>query len=150
MDSDSALTEGLRDLAGLSRPDLVSQFRDVFRKRPGPHISGQLIMLALAHRLQEQAQGGLNAQSRRQLGRLAAALVEGRPVNVQPKPRFRTGTRLLRRWRGQSYHVTVLAQGFEYDGRRYQSLSEIAREITGTRWSGPAFFGLRREVKEST
>jgi len=60
------------------------------------------------------------------------------------------GTRIVRTWQGQRYEITVVAAGFEYEGRRYRSLSAIAREITGTRWNGPAFFGLRNPRQEKT
>jgi hypothetical protein len=58
--------------------------------------------------------------------------------------RFRPGTAIVKEWRGKTYNVTVLADGFEYEGKSHRSLSEIAREITGTRWNGPAFFGIRK------
>jgi len=64
-------------------------------------------------------------------------------VSAVPSEKLTPGTRLLREWQGQTHHVTVLAQGFEYGGKTYRSLSAIARQITETAWSGPLFFGLR-------
>ncbi|HEV2464484.1 MAG TPA: DUF2924 domain-containing protein, partial [Acidobacteriaceae bacterium] len=61
--------------------------------------------------------------------------------------RIKPGTRLIRQWQGETHHVTVCDQGFEYNGQKYSSLSEIARLITGTRWSGPLFFGIKQNQK---
>ncbi len=80
----------------------------------------------------------------RKLERLAAAIDQGEPVrSLTAIDRLRPGMSLERGWRGETHHVTVLADGFAYRGQRYRSLSQIARLITGTRWNGPAFFGLR-------
>ena len=80
----------------------------------------------------------------RKLERLAAAITRGDPVRpLTATDRLRAGTTLERTWRGETHVVSVLASGFAYRGQRYRSLSQIARRITGTRWNGPAFFGLR-------
>ena len=94
------------------------------------------------YRIQEEAYGGLDRETRRRLREIAAAADRGerRPIGAAP---LRPGTALTREWQGRTHAVNVLAQGFEYQGKPYRSLSEIARVITGTRWSGPKFFGLR-------
>lgn len=128
-------------LPNLDRPALCRLWSKIF-ERPAPkHISRDLLRYALAYRVQEQAEGGLGKASRKRLANSKGK--DGR----SPKPaapRIRPGTRLVREWRGEVHRVTVLDQGFDYDGSRYASLSQIARRITGTRWSGPLFFGLRQ------
>jgi hypothetical protein len=104
---------------------------------------------AVAYRLQEQAFGGLKPSTRRQLARVAEETAGG---NSPKKPRSRkagTGTILVREWQGNAHRVTVLDDGVAFNGKRYRSLSEVAREITGSRWSGPRFFGLRLPAMEN-
>ncbi len=107
-------------------------------------------MASVAYRIQEQANGGLSPETGRRLTTIAAAL-ERDPtytplseLRITSELRIKPGTRLIRRWKGEMHRVTVLDHGLDYRGRHYRSLSEIAREITGTRWSGPLFFGLRK------
>jgi hypothetical protein len=108
---------------------------------PAPNLAIDLLRIGLAYKLQEQRQGGLSRATRTML-RHAAALDAG-PARPVPLPRKLTpGTRLVRDWHGVGHSVTVLERGFEYDGRSWKSLSAIAREITGTQWNGPKFFGL--------
>ncbi len=100
----------------------------------------------LAYKLQEQAYGGLKPEVKRRLRELAAGLHrDSKKTAAQRRDplRIKPGTRLIRQWEGQTHHVTVGEAGFEYNGERYKSLSAIARLITGTRWSGPLFFGLK-------
>jgi hypothetical protein len=80
----------------------------------------------------------------RRLLRIAEHTTRNPKPTLPAAPRLKAGTRLLRRWRGEVHEVTVLAQGFKYHGSTYGNLSEIARMVTGTRWSGPAFFGLTK------
>jgi len=105
-------------------------------------MSRQLLLRALAYRLQEQALGGLDRATRRRLDRAAADLAAGRPL-AAPAPKIKPGTRLLREWQGVVHEVIVLEGGLQYRGETWPSLSAVAREITGTRWSGPRFFGLK-------
>jgi len=99
----------------------------------------------LAFRLQEQAFGSLSARARDRLRQLSAAFEKNGDSPVPSAPQIRPGTRLVRQWRDQVHLVNVEANFYEYQGARYQSLSEIARLITGTRWSGPLFFGIKNE-----
>jgi hypothetical protein len=103
----------------------------------------------LAYRLQEQAFGGLKPAYKRRLRQLAESFEQNpsRIVKTVSPARIKPGTRLIRQWDGQTHQVTVAEEGFEYKGERYKSLSEIARLITGTRWSGPLFFGLKQSAK---
>jgi hypothetical protein len=116
----------LRDLdVGLLR----NRWHNVFGRRPHPHLPRHLLFRVLAYRLQADVLGDLDGESQRLLDRRAADL--------------RPGTMLAREWNGQMQRVAVLADGFAWNGKTYPSLSRVAFAITGTRWSGPKFFGLR-------
>jgi Protein of unknown function (DUF2924) len=84
---------------------------------------------------------------RKRLGKLAVELEENPKAGMATSPRIKAGTKIIREWQGQHHEVIVVANGFDYRGNRYASLSEIAREITGTGWSGPLFFGLKSSRK---
>ena len=99
----------------------------------------------LSYRIQEQAFGSLSARAQERLRQLSRAFENGCDPSAARAPRIRPGTRLVRQWGNQVHLVNVQTNGYEYQGTRYQSLSEIARLITGTRWSGPLFFGIKRE-----
>jgi len=133
----------LKELSRLSAAGLRARWRTVFG-RPAPgSLQRDFLVRALAYRVQEEAYGGNNAIVRRQLLRYAAQIeLTGQVVSLN-RIRIKPGTRLVRAWRNETHVVTALERGFEYCGKRYDSLSEIARAITGTRWSGPAFFGLK-------
>lgn len=102
----------------------------------------------LSYRLQEKAYGGLKPSTRTELRRIARSLENSTAspkLRIQPK--IKSGTHILRKWRGGTHDVLVTESGYEYGGASFKSLSQIARKITGTRWSGPAFFGLRNAVQ---
>ena len=103
-----------------------------------------LLLLALAYRMQERAEGGLSKAALRRLNGHGGADGEETRRPRPRVPRLRPGTRLVREWHGEVHQVMVRDKGFEYRKEQYRSLSQIARTITGTRWSGPSFFGLRR------
>lgn len=132
-------------LPGKSTPELKAMWQDLFGTSAPPYNRAFLIK-RLAYRLQELAFGGLSKETEERLDSLAHDGVYANPAKMRRKVGNRpiAGTRLIREWQGVEHHVTVLDDGFEYQGRRYKSLSVIARTITGTRWSGPVFFGLRK------
>ncbi len=102
----------------------------------------------LIYRIQEKTYGGLKPSTRAELRRIARSLQNSTAspkLRIQPK--IKSGTHILRKWRGGAHDVLVTDSGYEYGGASFKSLSEIARKITGTRWSGPAFFGLRTGVQ---
>lgn len=103
-----------------------------------------MILRAVAHALQEDALGGLDAATQKRLDRLVRQVVPAGGRVPRPALRIKPGTRFIREWQGRAYTVTAEPNGFLWEGRRYGSLSAIARAITGTRWSGPVFFGLKR------
>jgi hypothetical protein len=111
-------------------------------------MSPELLRRALAHRIQEKEQGGLPSAVRARL--LAAGASPGRSAGRSRIDRAtKPGTRFIREWNGRTHEVIAVADGrFTYAGRPYRSLSAIAREITGTRWSGPAFFGLNEAARK--
>jgi hypothetical protein len=125
-------------------PDLKKQWRDLFETEPPPY-NRTFIETRLAYRIQELAYGGLKPQTRARLAALAEQLDDGKAKRRQRRGDDRpvAGTQLIREWQGVEHVVTVVVDGFEYEGRRYRSLSSVARAITGTQWNGPLFFGLR-------
>ena len=116
--------------------------------KPPPALwsSRELLASALAWQLQERKFGGLTAATQRKLRVLARAHQRKKRSHQLPaaSTNLRPGTAIIKQWRGAQHVVTVLADGFQHQGKVYGSLSHVAREITGTRWNGPAFFGLRQ------
>ena len=130
----------LRSLPSLSKTELLSLWGELLGA-PSPRGLGRgLLVRILAQRLQKQQQGELSGETRRRLHELARALEKG---TISSLSGIKPGTRLVREWRGQTHVVTIEEKGYDYKGSHYESLSEIARLITGTRWSGPLFFGTR-------
>jgi hypothetical protein len=135
----------LAALKTATTPELKAQWRELFDSEPPP-FNRRYLESRLAYRIQELAYGGLKPETIRRLERLGEELDGG----DRKKSRIRAdtmpiaGTRLIREWRGVEHVVTVTADGFEWQGRPYKSLSAIARAITGTRWNGLIFFGLKR------
>ncbi len=127
----------------LSKDNLIQRFGQLYGRPPPRYTQRALLVRAVAYRIQENAQGGPDPALRRRLARLAGELRRTGRIAVGTRPPVKPGTRLMREWQGETHSVTVLESGFLYRGERYDSLSVIARTITGTRWSGPAFFGLR-------
>ena len=122
-------------------PELKQMWRDLYDKEP-PGFSRNYLISRLSYRLQELHFGGLRPATRAKLDSLADAL-DPKAARKRILDGPVVGTQLIREWRGVEHKVTVLADGFEWEGRRYKSLSAVARAITGTRWNGPMFFGLR-------
>ncbi|MCU1252215.1 MAG: hypothetical protein JWQ49_5244 [Edaphobacter sp.] len=145
-----AMEEEISNLPALSKAELLSRWRERLKQAPPSHLNKPILVPLLAYRLQEQVFGGLKPPYRRRLRELAESFERnpGRVAKtVSSSTRIKPGTRLIRQWDGQTHQVTVAEEGFEYKGERYKSLSEIARLITGTRWSGPLFFGLKQSEK---
>ena len=143
--NDSTLAQ-VAALPEKSMADLKQLWRDLYDREPPPYNKPFLIK-RLAYRIQELAYGGLKPETIRRLERLGEELDGGdkrkRGIRAD-RDRPITGTRLLREWQGVEQVVTVTADGFEWQGRPYKSLSAIARAITGTRWNGFLFFGLKK------
>ena len=124
--------------------DLKQQWRDLFDSEPPP-FNRRYLESRLAYRIQELAYGGLKPETIRRLERLGEELDGGdrRKSRIRADAMPIIGTRLIREWQGAEHIVTVTADSFEWQGRPYKSLSAIARAITGTRWNGWTFFGLK-------
>jgi len=139
------LANEIAQLRGLDLSTLRSRWRVVFRKDAPPHLPRHLLMRVVAYRLQADRLGNLDAESQRLLDsstspqQVSVRVTEARRRQI----RLRPGTVLAREWKGQMQRVKVLADGFAWNGTTYSSLSRIACVITGTRWNGPKFFGLR-------
>jgi hypothetical protein len=126
--------------------DLRKRYRELFRAEPPKAFGPDLLRRSIAHRIQEQAYGGLPASMRRLLDKLVKAAIAKPNGRLELPRRIKPGSELVRTWKGKTHRVTVLADSFAYDGEKYTSLSEIATEITGTKWNGPRFFGLRTKA----
>ena len=123
-------------------PELKQMWRDLFNGEP-PGLSRSYLVSRLAYRIQELAHGGLKPATRAKLDSLADGLDPKTSRKRMPNGPV-VGTQLIREWRGIEHKIAVLADGFEWEGRRYKSLSAVARAITGTRWNGLTFFGVKR------
>jgi hypothetical protein len=135
----------LSDLPTLDRPALRDLWKEHFGAFPPTQLRKDLMIPILAYRIQEKTFRPLSANARNRLRQLGQAFKQSASVPVSSGPQIKPGTRLMREWREQVHLVNVEVHGYEYRGGRYKSLSQIARLITGTRWSGPAFFGLKQE-----
>ena len=126
-------------LAGLeraSRHRLAEHWAEYFGAAPPPRTSRSLMIRAVAYKMQEREQGGLSAAARRLLYRQG-------PAPVRRRRALSPSTVLIREWHGVGRQVTIIEKGVLYRGQRYRSMSEVARLITGARWSGPRFFGVK-------
>ena len=141
--STAELNAKLTALTVMDSDGLRREWRRLFRSHPPRHIRRDLLVLAIAWKLQEKVYGGLTAAEKRKLAGVAEELRKNGDLSAGPAIRLKPGLRLVREWRGETHTVLVLEDGFEWNGERRGSLSAIAREITGARWSGPLFFGLK-------
>jgi hypothetical protein len=137
------LASELANLPALDRRALIEQWRILFGTESPVGISNNLLIHAIAHRMQEQVLGGLKPATRRFLEK--AAENNAFRQQILPMISIKPGTRLLREWHGVTYEVIIMEDGVQCDGKLYHSLSEVARSITGARWSGPLFFGLKQQ-----
>lgn len=128
---------------GLMSPaELRSLWRETFKKPPPP-LSPDLLSRAIAYRFQERQHGGLPTSVRRELARLTRLIARTGECQAANQISMKPGTRLVREWKGRALNVLVCEEGFELEGRHYASLSQIAHDVTGSRQSGPRFFGLK-------
>jgi len=138
-----ASREALSRLPMLALPELREEWRRLNKADASRHLSRELLVRAVAYRLQELALGGLRPEPQRRLRQIAMELKQTGAARTRPRLQLPAGTRLMREWRGRRYEVVVLDDGFSWQGIHYRSLSAVARTITGTAWSGPLFFGLK-------
>jgi hypothetical protein len=133
--------EALSRLPHLDLAELRELWCQLYKTETAPRLSRELLVRAVAYRMQEVAAGGPRLELQRQLRQIALELQQTGRLRILPQ--LKPGTRLMCEWRGQSHEVLVLDDGVSWQGMHYRSLSAIARKITGTAWSGPLFFGLR-------
>jgi len=122
---------------------LRQRYRELFRAEPPSAFGPDLLRRSIAHRIQEKAYGGLSVSAQRMLSQLVKAATARPGGRLELPIRIKPGSELVRTWKGKTYRIMVTGNGFAHDGKTFASLSEIASAITGTRWNGPRFFGLR-------
>ena len=147
--TDPAVESELDRLAVMPIAELRLRYREVFRGDSPKAFGPDLLRRSIAHRIQEKAYGGLSRSAQRLLDQMMKAYAAKLNGKIVLPRRIKPGSVLVREWKGKSHRVMVLADGFAYDGETYTNLSEIAVLITGTRWNGPRFFGLRSKPDES-
>jgi hypothetical protein len=146
--SHEELASEIASLSNARIDELRDRWMAIHGKAPSREIGRSVLTRAITYRLQERAHGGIKPST----CRLLAKAVEEIATGSSKKPQTRmaqSGTILIREWQGTAHRVTMLDDGVSFNGKRYRSLSEVTREITGSRWSGPLFFGLRSLVTES-
>ena len=145
---DLSITARLLALPLLQKPALSELWRELFETDPPIRMRKELLVRFVAYRMQEQEFRPLRDGSHRRLRELAGTVQANSNGPGSRAPAIKPGTRLVREWNGEMHVVNVEQQSYEYRGTRYGSLSEVARLIAGTRWSGPLFFGLKTTPKK--
>ena len=131
----------LTRLDSLALNQLREEWRRLYQTPPPKRLSRDILLRGITYKLQEAAFGGLPKSLLRKLQ--SSDPGDSLPVPTRrPRLSFKPGTRLVREWHGVTHTVVILADGVEWRGQRYRSLSVVAREVTGAHWSGPRFFGL--------
>jgi len=138
---------GIGHLDAMETAALRAAWKEAVGRPPPPHASDDYMRAVIAYRIQEEAGPKLSVATRRRLEKIAAGFNGDPGYRPVPSTRMKAGMKLLREWNGATHEVSVLDGGFEYRGKQYGSLSAVAREITGARWSGPRFFGLNEKEK---
>ena len=145
--SEDAVAVRLQALAEMDYDALRAEWRRLYRTQAPKRVARDLLMLGVAWKIQERAYGGLGAATKRRLANLAKTMEQDGDLARSRVARLKPGARLVREWRGETHTVIVLEDGFEWQGKRWRSLSVIAREITESHWSGPRFFGLNGKAE---
>ena len=141
----ATLRDEIAALDGLSLNDLRGRWRKLYRHPAPPNFRRALLIRGLAYQMQVEVHGGLSPKTRKTLLKIAAqAETAGGFTAANAPRRLRSGTRLVRAWKGVTHTVNVLDDGFEWQEQRFGSLSAIAKAISGTSWNGNTFFGLGR------
>jgi hypothetical protein len=136
----------LAALHAMSTVQLRAEWSRVL-KSPAPALPADLLLRTLAYDLQVRAEGGLSVEARRTIRTLVKQLGQAGEISPEREVVLKPGTQLARDWHGATHHVLVVEDGFVLRGQKYSSLTRIAQEITGARWSGPRLFGLTRRPK---
>lgn len=137
----SLLHDQLAALAAMSPAQLSGKWFQTF-KFMAPNVGKKMLALGIAYRLQEQVMGGLSSSHSRELARLEIRFVKTGAVDVDRAATLKVGTLLVREWQGKTHQILIQDEGYLYQDQIFGSLSQVARHITGSHWSGPRFFGL--------
>ncbi len=146
---DPSIEAELDRLAKMPIVQLRAKYRELFRIDPPKAFGPDLLRRSIAHCIQEKAYGGLSRSKQRLLDQMMKAYAAKPNGKIVLPRRIKPGSVLVREWKSRSHRVMVLADGFAYDGKTFGNLSEIAVLITGTRWNGPRFFGLRATAQDN-
>jgi hypothetical protein len=144
------IAKALVRLSELTIFELRGEWQRLHRMPPPMRLSRDLLTRGITYKLQERAYGGLSTATARKLEQVAADPLSRGAAKPAPPISLKPGTLLVREWRGVTHMVLIRADGIEWRGQRYRSLSVVARKITGARWSGPRFFGLKRQQPDTT
>jgi Protein of unknown function (DUF2924) len=143
----TSITDQIAALPAMSKAELLAIWAKNYNHAPPPTLRKDLMVPILAYRIQEREYGGLANTTRRRLREIAKSLPPGKLGQEMGSSSPGEGTRLVRSWKGEVHEVSVSNGSFTYRGKQFSNLSQIAREITGTRWSGPLFFGTKERAK---
>jgi hypothetical protein len=146
---DTDCSASLAKIENMPASALRALWRELIGGSAATRLRRELLVPILAYKLQEKAYGGLKPGTRAHLRRIATSLATDKSAPLTRESRFKPGTRLIREWRGETHEVTIRSSGYEYRGKDFATLSEIANLITGTRWSGPLFFGTKSSSKKA-
>ena len=141
--ADPAVEAELERLPKMPIVELRRRYQELFRAGPPKAFGPDLLRRSIAHRIQVRAYGGLSQEHQRLLDQLVKAAQAKPNGRLELPRRIKPGSELVRTWNRRTYRVVVMEKGFAWEGKTFSSLSEIALEITGTKWNGPRFFGLR-------
>jgi Protein of unknown function (DUF2924) len=141
---DAALEAEIGQLPALSLLELRNRWKTLFGHPAPKSLRRNFLARAVAYQMQVEAYGGLSVATKRRLREIAHAVRTGDANAMLGSNRIKRGTQMIRQWQHATYTVTALAEGFEWNGRTYKSLSAVANAITGTNWNGFAFFGIKR------
>ena len=139
----SRIKAALDRLATTPMAELRNRYRVLFRTDPPTAFGLDLLRRSVAHRIQTDAYGELSRSTQRLIDQMSRTTGAKRGASQELSRRIKSGSQIVRTWKGKTYRVTVMHDGFAYEGKTYPGLSEVASLITGTRWNGPRFFGLR-------
>ncbi|MDD3150657.1 MAG: DUF2924 domain-containing protein [Candidatus Gastranaerophilales bacterium] len=142
----------INELQDLSREELIKKWQKLFKNKPPKSARKEFLIKNLTWQIQVKKYGGYSAQTIKHLEKLANKIsksksigdIDIKAVKIFSKLEIKAGTKLIREYQGKKHEVTALEKGFEYQNNKYKSLSAIANEITGTRWNGKVFFGLKK------
>jgi plastocyanin len=141
---DIALEAEIGRLPDLGLFELRNRWKALFGHPAPKSLRRTFLARAVAYQMQVEAYGGVSAATKRQLREIAKAVRNGDANAIPGSSRIKPGTQMIRQWQNTTHTVTALAEGFEWNGRTYKSLSAVANAITGTNWNGFAFFGIKR------